>query len=357
MLDQFEAFAATGLQPGGDDGGWFQVWQLPVGQLGRDVTLKNVIGILPGSDPELAGESLVIGAHYDHFGRGEYADHETGRGRLHPGADDNASGVAVMLELARSLEGKPRPRTLVFVAFTAEETGRLGSRQYVQHAGDYPVDRVIAMLNLDTVGRLEDRALVLFGTGTAEEWVHIFRGAGYVTGVPIRTVADDFGSSDQTSFIEAGVPAVQFFGGVHEDIHHPGDIDAAVADEHADLRLLLRRVALLRVDALAGQAATARAQQRAAPTWFLAHARPGADRGVADAALAADEYVPHFCYHPRMSPVGMCRQCMVEVEGPRGPMIVVSCMTPVADGQVVRTDTDVYYFLVADPEGWVRALT
>jgi hypothetical protein len=218
-----DRFAATGLQPGGDDSGWFQVWQQPVGQLGRDITLKNVIGILPGSDPARAGESLVIGAHYDHFGRGEYADHETGRGRLHPGADDNASGVAVMLELARSLEGKPRPRTLVFVAFTAEETGRLGSRHYVQHAGDYPVDRVIAMLNLDTVGRLEDRALVLFGTGTAEEWVHIFRGAGYVTGVPIRTVADDFGSSDQTSFIEAGVPAVQFFGGAHEDIHRPGD--------------------------------------------------------------------------------------------------------------------------------------
>ena len=128
-----------------------------------------------------------------------------------------------MLELARVLEGKPRPRTLVFVAFTAEETGRLGSRHYVRHAGDYPVDRVIAMLNLDTVGRLGDRALVLFGTGTADEWVHIFRGAGYVTGVPIRTVADDFGSSDQTSFIEAGVPAVQFFGGAHEDIHRPGD--------------------------------------------------------------------------------------------------------------------------------------
>ena len=196
----------------------------PVGQLGRSITLKNVIGILPGSDPGLAGESLVIGAHYDHFGRGEYADHEAGRGRIHPGADDNASGVAVLLELARALEGKPRPRTLIFVAFTAEETGRLGSRHYVQHAGDYPVDRIIAMLNLDTVGRLGDRPLVLFGTGTAEEWVHIFRGAGYVTGVPLRSVTDDFGSSDQTSFLEAGVPAVQCFGGTHEDIHRPGDM-------------------------------------------------------------------------------------------------------------------------------------
>jgi aminopeptidase N len=216
-------FEAAGLLPGGDGDSWFQAWEQPVEPLGRTVTLKNVIGILPGSDPQHAGESLVIGAHYDHFGRGEYADHDADRGKTHPGADDNASGIAVLLELARSLRGKPLPRTLVFAAFTAEETGRLGSRHYVEHSVVYPANRIIAMLNLDTVGRLGDRPLVLFGTGSATEWVHIFRGAGYVTGVPVRAVADDFGSSDQTSFLEAGVPAVQFFGGVHEDIHRPGD--------------------------------------------------------------------------------------------------------------------------------------
>jgi membrane-associated protease RseP (regulator of RpoE activity) len=79
------------------------------------------------------------------------------------------------------------------------------------------------MLNLDTVGRLGSNPLVLFGTGTADEWVHIFRGVGYVSGVPVKTVNEDFGSSDQTSFIEAGIPAVQFFGGTHADIHRPGD--------------------------------------------------------------------------------------------------------------------------------------
>jgi membrane-associated protease RseP (regulator of RpoE activity) len=79
------------------------------------------------------------------------------------------------------------------------------------------------MLNLDTVGRLVKQPLIQFGTGTADEWVHIFRGAGYVTGVPVKTVADDFGSSDQTAFIEAGIPAVQFFSGSHEDFHRPGD--------------------------------------------------------------------------------------------------------------------------------------
>jgi len=216
-------FRAAGLQPGGDEGAWFQQWQEFVVPLGRNVALRNVIGILPGSDPARAGESLVIGAHYDHFGRGEYADHAAERGRLHPGADDNASGVAVMLELARVLDGKPRPRTIVFVAFTGEETGRIGSRYYVQHEERFPADRMMAMLNLDTVGRLGDNPVTVFGTATAEEWVHILRGASYVTGVSVRDVADDFGSSDQTSFIEAGVPAVQLFGSVHEDIHRPGD--------------------------------------------------------------------------------------------------------------------------------------
>ena len=215
-------FREAGLQPGGADNSWFQVWQERAEPLDRTVSLKNVIGILPGSDPEKSGQSLVIGAHYDHLGHGEYGARIEARGRIHPGADDNASGLAVLLELARSLKDKPLPRTLVFIAFTGEETGRLGSLRYIQHPR-FPMDKLIAMLNLDTVGRLGSKPLVLFGTGTADEWVHIFRGVSYVTGVPVKTVNEDFGSSDQTSFIEAGIPAVQFFGGTHADIHRPGD--------------------------------------------------------------------------------------------------------------------------------------
>ncbi len=217
-------FRNAGLQPGGDDArSWFQTWQQRVDVLDASVTLKNVIGILPGSDPRFAGESLVVGAHYDHFGRGAYADHAAARGKLHPGADDNASGVAVMLELARVLARQPQPRSVVFVAFSGEETGRLGSRHYVQNAGAYPAGKIIAMLNLDTVGRLADNPITVFGTGSAEEWVHIFRGASHVTGVGVQPVGDDFGSSDQSSFIAAGVPAVQLFGSLHADIHRPGD--------------------------------------------------------------------------------------------------------------------------------------
>ncbi|UCC57499.1 MAG: M20/M25/M40 family metallo-hydrolase [Gammaproteobacteria bacterium] len=219
-----EQLRAAGLQPGAKDGNdWLQVWEAQVPELGKSVTLANVIGILPGSDPARAGESLVIGAHYDHLGRGEYGAHGEDRGRIHPGADDNASGVAVLLELARALAGKSQPRTIVFVAFTGEETERLGSKHFLRNASRYPVDQMIAMVNLDSVGRLDERPLLALGAGTAEEWVHILRGAEYVTGVQVKPVADDIGSSDQTSFIEAGVPAVQLFGGVHEDFHRPGD--------------------------------------------------------------------------------------------------------------------------------------
>jgi hypothetical protein len=218
-----QQFMAAGLQPGGDNEGYYQVWQQQVEALDARMTLKNVVAVLPGSDPRYAGQSLVIGAHYDHLGLGEHNGRRQDRGHIHPGADDNASGIAVMLELARSLKDNPLPRTLVFIAFTGEETGLLGSRHYVRHTDTYPAASIVAMLNLDTVGRPGGRPLILFGTGTADEWVHIFRGAGYVTGVEVKAVADDFGSSDQTAFIEAGIPAVQFFSGSHEDYHRPGD--------------------------------------------------------------------------------------------------------------------------------------
>jgi hypothetical protein len=218
-----ERFREAGLQPGGDGGTFLQTWEERVAELDRTVTLRNVIAVLPGTDPRLAGESLVIGAHYDHLGLGEQGGQSEDRGRVHPGADDNASGVALLLELARTQASRPHPRSLVFVAFTGEEAGRLGSRHYVDQAGAYPVERMIAMVNLDTVGRLGERPLTVLATGTAVEWVHILQGAGYVTGVAVNAVADDIGSGDQTSFLAAGVPAVQFFSGAHADFHRPGD--------------------------------------------------------------------------------------------------------------------------------------
>lgn len=217
-------FQQIGLLPGGDGNSYFQTWRQDAGAPKGNIALRNVIGILPGTNPQLAGQSLVIGAHYDHLGTGWPDVRAAHQGKIHHGADDNASGIAVMLELARQIVPKWQPeRTIIFVAFTGEEAGLLGSRHYVSNAGDYPAEKIAAMLNLDTVGRLGNNPVTLFGTGTARELVHVFRGAGFVTGIPVNAVQDDFGSSDQAAFIQAGIPAVQFFASAHEDYHAPGD--------------------------------------------------------------------------------------------------------------------------------------
>ncbi len=220
-----DRFRGAGLRPGGDrEGSFFQTWRARGGEPPRDAVLKNVVGILPGSKPEWAGQSVVVGAHYDHLGLGWPDAHKKDRGKIHPGADDNASGIAVLLELAEVLAKSWKPeRTVVFVAFSGEEAGRLGSKHYVKKAKRFPSSKAIAMLNLDTVGRLEGRKLMILGAGTAREWNHIFRGVGYVTGVPIQTVGRDIGSSDQKSFIDSGVPAVQVFSGPHLDYHRSTD--------------------------------------------------------------------------------------------------------------------------------------
>lgn len=217
-------FQQIGLLPGGDSNGYFQTWQQDVGAPKGNLALRNVIGILPGTNPQLAGQSLIVGAHYDHLGMGWPDVRAAHQGKIHYGADDNASGIAVMLELARQIVPKWQPeRTIIFVAFTGEEAGLLGSKHYINVAKDYPVEKIAAMLNLDTVGRLGSNPVTVFGTGTARELVHVFRGAGFVTGIPVNAVQDDFGSSDQAAFIKVGVPAVQFFATAHEDYHAPGD--------------------------------------------------------------------------------------------------------------------------------------
>jgi hypothetical protein len=177
-----------------------------------DPTVGNVIGVLRGTQRDWGGQSVVVGAHYDHLGDG------------HPGADDNASGVAVLLELARQMAGSgPGRRTVIFVAFAGEETGLAGSRAYVASTAEWPVAKAIGMVNLDTVGRLGAGSILVLGTSTADEWVHIVNGAGYVTGAPVKAVANDPGGSDQISFLAAGVPAVQLFTGAHADYHGAGD--------------------------------------------------------------------------------------------------------------------------------------
>jgi acetylornithine deacetylase/succinyl-diaminopimelate desuccinylase-like protein len=147
------------------------------------------------------------------------------------GADDNASGIAVLLELARVLvRSDPLDRTVVFVAFAGEEAGRRGSRHYVAAQKRFPADRAVGMVNLDTVGRLGNNPLFALGTGSAREWAHLLTGSGHLAGVAVTPVADDYGSSDQRS-LDAGVPAVQLFSGPNEDYHKPSDTPDKIDSE------------------------------------------------------------------------------------------------------------------------------
>ncbi|MCA9255239.1 MAG: M20/M25/M40 family metallo-hydrolase, partial [Phycisphaerales bacterium] len=218
-----EQMSAAGLKPAGDEGSWFQKFEVANGPDGAPVEAINVIGVLPGARADWRDQSVILCAHYDHLGSGWPDVHAGDEGRIHPGADDNASGVAVILELARNLAAEgAAPRNLVVIAFSAEECGRLGSQHYVQHPF-LPVRDIRGVINLDTVGRLNDGAISIHGTATADEWPHIFRGCGFVTGVPNKFVPKSTEGSDQESFIAAGSPAVQIFTGAHADYHRPGD--------------------------------------------------------------------------------------------------------------------------------------
>ncbi len=215
-------FEAAGLEPGGDDGTYYQKLTVP-GPDGILHNASNIIGYLPGGREAWRGQSALVTAHYDHLGRGWPDVRQGNEGQVHPGADDNASGVAVLIELAKTVASGEKPgRNLVFAAFTSEEAGRAGSRHYAEHPA-FPLDKLMGIVNLDTVGRLHDQKVSVLGTGTAEEWQHIFRGSSFVTGVESRNIPGSAEGSDQWSFIEKGVPGVQIFTKAHEDYHRPGD--------------------------------------------------------------------------------------------------------------------------------------
>jgi hypothetical protein len=204
---------------------------LPAVQVALQVSLEeirqrteNVIGVLPGSDPALKDESIVIGAHYDHVGFGHYGTRDSHTsGQIHYGADDNASGTAVLLQLAERLSrAQPKPaRSVVFIAFSAEELGLHGSRQYV-NSPPMPLSSTKAMVNLDMVGRLRDNRLTVFGTRSAQGLSGIVLEEAQKLGLQV-TESDGIGRSDHLSFYNKKIPALHFFTGSHADYHRPGD--------------------------------------------------------------------------------------------------------------------------------------
>lgn len=213
----------------------------------KQAVAYNVIGILEGKDAQLKNEAIIIGAHYDHLGHGGQGSLAVNSTEIHHGADDNASGVAAMLELARQFaEEKNNKRTLIFIAFGGEEEGLLGSKFYVNNPV-FPLDKTVAMINMDMIGRLREDKLTIGGIGTASEWNEIVNRknssdfstlpndvkirndqTGEITKVnypnfSLQLNQDGFGPSDHSSFYGKQIPVLFFFTGTHSDYHKPTD--------------------------------------------------------------------------------------------------------------------------------------
>ncbi|HEX4129112.1 MAG TPA: M20/M25/M40 family metallo-hydrolase [Pirellulales bacterium] len=201
--------------------GWRLTGEITVNRTEAEV--KNVLAELPGSGPH-ADETIVIGAHYDHLGWGGEGSFVPDKKEIHNGADDNASGTAALLEVARRLAslGHPLPRRVVFIAFTGEERGLLGSARYCAHPL-VPLDKTVAMLNMDMVGRLTDDKLIIQGFDTAPEFRPMVDQSNERLGFKISTQSGGFGPSDHSSFYGHKIPVLHFFTGVHKDYHRPTD--------------------------------------------------------------------------------------------------------------------------------------
>jgi hypothetical protein len=219
-------------------------------------TVHNVAGYLPGTSDEY----VVIGAHYDHLGLGEqFSLAPSLAGTIHPGADDNASGTAGVIELARWFVTQPKQkRGILFLTFAGEELGLLGSSFYVNHP-ELPLDKDVAMINMDMIGRVRDGKLFIGGVGTGTTLKKLLEEAAPKYALHIDYSEAGYGSSDHTSFTTKQVPVLFFFSGLHADYHKPSDTwdkidapDAAkvlqlVADVSEDLREAPERPLFVRV--------------------------------------------------------------------------------------------------------------
>jgi hypothetical protein len=208
----------------------------------RTIETANIAGLVPGNGT--SDKVVVVGAHMDHLGMGTASSLSPDEKAVHNGADDNASGVAVMLEVCRALatfDAGKRPYDVMCMAFGAEEMGLLGSKHFVENLDPQLKPRLMAMFNFDMVGRLRDDTLMVTGVGTSSVWADLVekkRGSLKVT-----PTEDGYGPSDQSSFYEAGLPVLHFFTGPHEDYHKPSDdtdkINFAGSKRVADMALAI----------------------------------------------------------------------------------------------------------------------
>jgi hypothetical protein len=189
----------------------------------NDFELNNVQAYLPAKGKK-AKEFIVVGAHYDHLGRGGQGSLATYAGQIHHGADDNASGTAALMELARLFANGPRlQRSLIFVAFSGEEEGLLGSQHWVSQP-PVPLKQVVAMINMDMVGRVKNNSLLIGGSGTAAPFEDMLNRLDAQSPLEFKaTWRNGVAPSDNTSFVTREIPVLFFFSGTHADYHRPTD--------------------------------------------------------------------------------------------------------------------------------------
>lgn len=335
-------FAEIGLEPAGEDGyrdPFTATVMVPDPSQPDDphagerkpVDGFNVVGRLPAGAADRLPGVVVVGAHYDHLGMGGSSSLTPDEVAIHNGADDNASGTAALLTVARELSARRDElrRDVWFVAFSLEEHGLLGSSNFVREpTGGLAMDDVVAMLNMDMVGRLRDDRLQVLGGESAVEWVDIVTPLCAAEGLECKVAGDGFGSSDQSSFFAAGIPVLHFFTGVHEDYHKPTDdaerIDAAGA---------------VRVAAVVSDVAAAAANRVEALTLVEAKERPESQRMAFKVTLGV---VPDYA-GPADGSKGLLLSG-VRPEGPagragleRGDLIVQMGDTPIEDIQGYMT--------------------
>jgi Peptidase family M28 len=251
-------FQRLGLEPGGDDGTWLQWYPVSGGS-----RAPNVVGILRGSDATLGNTYVVYSAHMDHLGVG--LPDATGDS-IYNGADDDASGTSAVMEIAEAFASLPRPplRSVVFLTVSGEEEGLWGSEAFV-HSGPVPVDRMVADLNLDMISRNEPDRIVVIGMRYSDLGERVSAAAADFPQLGLAVIDDPwpderfFFRSDHYNFARAGVPALFFFAGVHEDYHRPSDeADRIDADKAA------------RVARLAFRTGMGVSMSRTAPAWTRA---------------------------------------------------------------------------------------
>ena len=220
-------FAQIGLKPAGRNGTWFYQFDFkynpnPHAAGGEARKGINVAGYIDNK----AQSTVVIGAHYDHLGHGAFGSRHKGEPAVHTGADDNASGVGGLFQLAQHLKTskKARKNNYLFVAFSAEELGLIGSKIFASDSLFFDKKRTNYVLNMDMIGRLnEEKVLAVNGAGTSPAWKPALETAARGTGLTVKTTDSGMGASDHTSFYLQDIPVLHFFSGQHSDYHTPAD--------------------------------------------------------------------------------------------------------------------------------------